>query len=47
MATPPLDELMIADYVKSLHKLTGIPSANYNNMALETVYSMRLSIPMR
>ncbi|MEK4454033.1 JAB domain-containing protein [Paenibacillus sp. FSL L8-0506] len=25
MATPPLDELMIADYVKSLHKLTGIP----------------------
>lgn len=25
MATPSLDELMIADYVKSLHKLTGIP----------------------
>lgn len=25
MATPPLDEQMIVDYVKSLHKLTGIP----------------------
>ncbi|WP_018885730.1 JAB domain-containing protein [Paenibacillus massiliensis] len=51
MATPPLDELMIADYVKSLHKLTGIPLRKlqqygaHNNLlnAVEHPYALELT----
>lgn len=52
MSSPPLDELMIADYVQSLHKLTGIPLRKIqqygvrNNLlnALEHPHALELTL---